>query len=382
MPYSHSTNPFPDSKSEATYVNSPRMTTPYQHELDDLDERLREPAPTRPRGQIDDAYLSWRHATQTQPMPGPVQNSKTRRVYASVCCGSPLGIIAWLLLGAAGAAVVAVLLVKAFNPNAFGGHAEPSTSISTTVNFSTSTLSLSPTFTPMITTILTDFSTETATTVSTTTQTATSEELSTTTITYTPPSTAVQTETETETKLSTTVATSTATITSTTTTKANAATVTSIPLFGTLPSSAILKPQPVVVTATTVKISTSIVSRTLPPPAKQQKRTIVAPVLFNPATTTVAVIAQATTPISSQSSAASSAPPTTGTLLLFGGNLDCVNSPKLCSFALVSLGIAGGVVLFPLLWFGMPWLWNRRSKNARGRVGGAGTHFGQGGGPV
>ncbi|KPI39422.1 uncharacterized protein AB675_5053 [Cyphellophora attinorum] len=181
------------------------MTTPYQHELDDLGHRVRSPGVTRPHG-VDDDYLTWRYATQNQVMPGEARNSRKNRLYGTLCCGSAWGIVTWLVLGAGVIAAIAILLVKAFSPAAFGGHADAaSTTSSSIIEPSTTTITLSPSSPSISTTVLSTVATETETEFSTTTQTQTTEEKQTTTITYTPPTTATATETSVATSVLTSV---------------------------------------------------------------------------------------------------------------------------------------------------------------------------------
>ena len=112
-PPSYATDYYTDTKSEGTLVEGPTMPTPWEGEVHELRDRLANPHPPRPKdyGPTDD-YLrqlrgdvsEYRRETSREP----------NKVYATLCCGSKIGIAAWVVALLGLAIAIGLLLVKAF----------------------------------------------------------------------------------------------------------------------------------------------------------------------------------------------------------------------------------------------------------------------------
>lgn len=85
-------------------------TTLYEHELDDLHARQE----TRPQD-YDEAYHRWRRGVENEAPRRPPERSKLAALFATCCCGSVWGIVAWVLgliiLVAAFTALIAKVVV-------------------------------------------------------------------------------------------------------------------------------------------------------------------------------------------------------------------------------------------------------------------------------
>lgn len=109
---SHQPDYYPDTKSEATYVDDDRMPTPWEGQVHELRDRVTNPYPTRPRDYCpsDDYIRQLRNATSDY---GPQPSKRPNKVYATLCCGSRIGIAAWAVTILGIAIAIGILLVKA-----------------------------------------------------------------------------------------------------------------------------------------------------------------------------------------------------------------------------------------------------------------------------
>jgi hypothetical protein len=102
---------FPDTFSERTYRND-GPSTPYNVELNDLRTRIPDAHATTP------AYMQRgydpRYDGINSARPTGSEKAKRRlgKVYATMCCGSCLGFLAWIIGAALLITAMVVLLVK------------------------------------------------------------------------------------------------------------------------------------------------------------------------------------------------------------------------------------------------------------------------------
>lgn len=66
--------------------------SPYEHELNEIHDRQS----AQPRA-YDDAYYRWRRGVENDMPQRPQQNSKAANIFATLCCGSIWGVLAWIL---------------------------------------------------------------------------------------------------------------------------------------------------------------------------------------------------------------------------------------------------------------------------------------------
>ena len=105
-------DPYPDTDSQATITEDPKMSTPWAAEVHELRDRVTG-QPTRPRNYSEDEdyhrYLRGEYSRQ-QPATLPQKPNKT---YAVLCCGSKAGVAIWAVAALGLAVVIAVLMVRA-----------------------------------------------------------------------------------------------------------------------------------------------------------------------------------------------------------------------------------------------------------------------------
>ncbi|MBA7489694.1 hypothetical protein ES702_00228 [subsurface metagenome] len=66
--------------------------SPYEHELNEIHGRQH----LQPRD-YDDAYYRWRRGVENDMPQRPERNSKIGNLFATCCCGSIWGIVAWVV---------------------------------------------------------------------------------------------------------------------------------------------------------------------------------------------------------------------------------------------------------------------------------------------
>lgn len=107
----YQTYDYPDSKSEATYVDDRRMPTPWEGEVHELRDRVTGQYPTRPRNYgPTDEYIRQLRADTADYHSSPSRRSS--KAYDTLCCGSKAGIFAWVIAILGIVIALAVLLIK------------------------------------------------------------------------------------------------------------------------------------------------------------------------------------------------------------------------------------------------------------------------------
>jgi hypothetical protein len=110
-PSPHDKVDFPDTFSEQTYRND-GPSTPYNIELNDLRSRIPDAHATRPaymQGGYDPRYDGINNA---RPTGSEKAMRRVGKVYATMCCGSCLGFLAWIIGAALLITAFVLLLVK------------------------------------------------------------------------------------------------------------------------------------------------------------------------------------------------------------------------------------------------------------------------------
>lgn len=111
-PPSYHTDLYQGTKSGDTFVENPKMPTPWEGEVHELRDRLANPHPTRPKeyGPTDDYLRQLRGEVSDYHQEPP---RKPNKVYATLCCGSKLGVAAWAVAVLGLAVAFGLLLTKA-----------------------------------------------------------------------------------------------------------------------------------------------------------------------------------------------------------------------------------------------------------------------------
>lgn len=66
--------------------------SPYEYELNEIHDRQH----AQPRA-YDDAYYRWRRGAENDMPQRPQRNSKAANIFATLCCGSIWGVVAWII---------------------------------------------------------------------------------------------------------------------------------------------------------------------------------------------------------------------------------------------------------------------------------------------
>lgn len=108
--YCYRSDQYPDSKSEATYVNARAMPTPWEGEVHELRDRVTNPYPRPKDYGPTDEYLHQLRGEASDYRREPTH--KENKVYVTLCCGSKFGALVWAVAVLGFAIAIAILLVK------------------------------------------------------------------------------------------------------------------------------------------------------------------------------------------------------------------------------------------------------------------------------